>query len=202
LKEKSSFREIRYREKRKKILENAARIFARKGYEGASLEEIAAKLQLTKASLYHYIKSKEEMLYLIQAQAIEQVQDALDAVINSNMDPVDKLKEAVKSHVKIVTQKHVIGALRQQELILPLKWRTKIIAQRDLYEETFQKIIKQGIETGVFKTRDWKMSIMAALGVLNWIVRWYTPHGKLTVKEIEEAMSDFILKGFGVSLKK
>lgn len=200
MKDKPSFREIRYREKREKILENAAKIFARKGYEGASLEEIAAKLKLTKASLYHYIKSKEEMLYLIQAQAIEQVQAALEVVINSNKDPVNKLSEAIKSHVRIVTQKHVIGALRQQELILPLKWRTKIIAQRDLYEETFQKIIKEGVKTGVFKTKNWKISIMAALGSLNWVIRWYTPHGKLTVKEIEEDMSDFILKGFGVDI--
>ena len=53
-------------EKRRKILENAARIFAKKGYERASLEEIAGKLKLTKASLYHYIKSKEEMLFLLK----------------------------------------------------------------------------------------------------------------------------------------
>ena len=72
MKTQKSFREIRYDEKRRKILENAARIFAKKGYERASLEEIAGKLKLTKASLYHYIKSKEEMLFLIQMQAIEQ----------------------------------------------------------------------------------------------------------------------------------
>ena len=58
MKAQKSFREIRYDEKRRKILENAAKIFAKKGYERASLEEIAGKLKLTKASLYHYIKMK------------------------------------------------------------------------------------------------------------------------------------------------
>ena len=197
-----SFREIRYDERRRKILENAARIFAKKGYERASLEEIAAKLKLTKASLYHYIKSKEEMLFLIQVQAIEQLQKALESVLESSKDPREKLAAAVKCHVRTVTQRHVVGALRQQELILPKKWRNEIVAQRDHYERTFLKIIEEGIEKGVFQALDWKMSKMAALGALNWIVRWYSPKGKLSVDEIGETMAEFILQGFGVRKNK
>ncbi|MCK5276937.1 MAG: TetR/AcrR family transcriptional regulator, partial [Cyclobacteriaceae bacterium] len=49
---------------------------------------------------------------------------------------------------------------------------------------------------------DWKMSKMAALGALNWIVRWYSPKGKLSVDEIGEAMADFVLHGFGVKRNK
>ena len=202
MKAQKSFREIRYDEKRRKILENAAKIFAKKGYERASLEEIAGKLKLTKASLYHYIKSKEEMLFLIQMQAIEQLQKALEIVLKSGKDPREKLAEAVKCHVRTVTQKHVIGALRQQELILPKKWRDEIVAQRDHYDLTFLKIIEEGIGKNVLQAMDWKMSKMAALGALNWIVRWYSPKGKLSVDEIGEAMADFVLQGFGVKRNK
>ena len=91
-----------------------------------------------------------------------------------------------------------MGALRQQELILPKKWRNEIVAQRDHYDGTFLKIIEEGIEKGIFQALDWKTSKMAALGALNWIVRWYSPKGKLSVDEIGEAMADFILQGFGV----
>ncbi len=100
--------------------------------------------------------------------------------------------------MRTVTQRHVVGALRQQELILPKKWRDEIVAQRDYYDRTFLKIIEEGIEKGVFRALDWKMSKMAALGALNWIVRWYSPKGKLSVDEIGEAMTDFVLQGFGV----
>jgi len=89
MKQQMSFREIRYNEKREKILKNAAKIFAKKGYERASLEEIANQLKLTKASLYHYIKSKEEMLFLIQLQAIQQLREGLEKVLQSDMDPVE-----------------------------------------------------------------------------------------------------------------
>ena len=73
--------------------------------------------------------------------------------------------------MRTVTQRHVVGALRQQELILPKKWRDEIVVQRDHYDLTFLKIIEEGIEKGVFRAIDWKMSKMAVLGALNWIVR-------------------------------
>ena len=142
------------------------------------------------------------MLFLIQMQAIEQLQGALEIVIESDKNPREKLAAAVKCHVRTVTQRHVAGALRQQELILPKKWRNEIVAQRDHYDGTFLKIIEEGIEKGVFQALDWKTSKMAALGALNWIVRWYSPKGKLSVDEIGEAMADFILQGFGVRQNK
>jgi len=191
-----SFRQIRYEEKRRKILENAAKLFAKKGYEKASLEEIAAKLKLTKASLYHYIKSKEEMLFEVQMQAIDQANAALEEVLRSDLSPVEKLSRAVKSHARIVTREHVIGALRQQELILPRKWRDQVVAERDKFEKSFQKIILEGIESGVFRAENWKVSVLAALGALNWIITWYSARGALSSDEIGRAMADFIVKGF------
>lgn len=198
MKKQTSFREIRYNEKREKILRNAAKLFARKGYEKASLEEIAAKLKLTKASLYHYITSKEEMLFQIQMQAVKETNSAIEQVLESDLDPVEKLKGAVRGHVSVVTREHVIGALRQQELILPSKWREQVVAERDRFEESFQKIVREGLEAGLFQALNWKMSTMAALGALNWILRWYSPKGELSADEIGEAMADFIAQGFGV----
>jgi len=191
-----SFRQVRYEEKRRKILESAAQLFAKKGYEKASLEEIAAKLKLTKASLYHYIKSKEEMLFEVQMQALDQANAALEQVLRSDLSPVEKLGRAVESHVRIVTREHVIGALRQQELILPRKWRDQVVAERDKFEKSFQKIILEGIESGVFRAINWKVSVRAALGAINWIITWYSTRGALGSDEIGQAMADFIVKGF------
>jgi len=193
-----SFREARYREKRQKILSNAARIFARKGYEKASLEEIAARLKLSKASLYHYIKSKEELLFLIQLDAIEEARENLERVASSHLKPAEKLRSAVVSHVNVITKQRVIGALRQQELILPKKWRTKIVMARNELERIFTTIIQEGLDSGVFTVHDEKISLLATLGALNGIIAWYSPRGRLSVEEIGEAVADFILNGFGV----
>ncbi len=201
LSQELSFREIRYVEKRKKILKQAAKIFAKKGYEKASLEEIATRLKLSKASLYHYIESKDEVLYLIQMEAIEQVLISIRQIQKTDKTPPDKLEDIIRIYVAIVTQNQVIGALSQQELILPKKWRNKIIALRDKCDQGIQDVISQGLKNGHFKVVDGKMAYMAAIGALNGILKWYNPKGKLSVSEISDAMVDFILKGFGANRK-
>ncbi|MBU2644773.1 TetR/AcrR family transcriptional regulator [bacterium] len=198
-KEPVSFREMRYQDTRRKILKNAARIFARKGYEKSSLEEIAARLKLSKGSLYHYIKSKDELLYLIQLQAIEEAITNINTILATESDPVRTLYQVIKGHVRTVTQNHVIGALRQQELILPRKWRSLIIEARDRLEALLQDIVVEGIDSGDFEARDSKMACISTLGVLNGVIRWYSPQGRMSVDEIGECVADFILKGFGVS---
>jgi AcrR family transcriptional regulator len=198
LKTPISFREIRYREKRKRILQHAAKIFAKKGYEKASLEEIASRLKLTKASLYHYFRSKEEVLYLIQLEALEEILEDTTAIVQSESSPSVKLKELIVAYIRSATQTHIVGALRQQELILPDKWRRKIIAKRDAFDQMCRQIIKEGMASGEFRATDWKMSYMAMIGALNWIIKWYSPQGDLPVDDICKAMSDFILRGFGV----
>ena len=193
-----SYREIRYQDKRRKILENAARVFARKGYENSSMEEIAARLKLSKGSLYYYIKSKDELLYLIQLQAIEEIIEKVEGIVESDLDPVQALYQVIKEHVRIVTQTHVIGALRQQERILRKKWRTRIIDTRDRLDRMVQEIIRKGVENGDFSVIDSRLSVLSTFGVLNDIIRWYSPQGRLSVEEIGECVADFILKGFGV----
>jgi TetR/AcrR family transcriptional regulator, cholesterol catabolism regulator len=195
-----SFREIRYQDKRKKILQYAARIFAKKGYEKASLEEIASCLKLSKASLYHYVKSKDEVLYLIQMEALEEMLAIIHKITDSDKKPSEKLKDIVVEYIRIATQKHIIGALRQQELILPKKWRKIIIAKRDKFDNECRGVIQEGIETGEFEAVNWEMSYMAMIGALNWTVKWYSPQGTLSVEEISQSMVEFILRGFGISV--
>jgi len=198
LSDQLSFREIRYNEKRDKILKNAARLFAKKGYENVSLVEIAAKLKLNKASLYYYFKSKDEIFFVIQMQAIEQANEVLETVLASKAGPDEKLKGAIKSHVRIVTQDHITGTFRQRELVLPQKLMTQLISARNRFEENFQKIILEGVEKGVFQKGYWKLAVLSILGTLNAIPKWYSPKGELSAEEIGDALAGFIIKSLSV----
>ncbi len=193
-----SFREIRYNEKRDKILQNAAKLFAKNGYENVSMEEIAAKLKLNKATLYYYFKSKDEIFFMIQMQAIEQANEVLKKVLSSNAGPQEKLREAIKSHVRIVTRDYITGTFRQRELVLPNKLMVKVIAARNRFEKNFEKIILEGVEEGIFQKENWKLSVLSILGALNAILRWYSPKGTLSADEIGEAISGFAIKGISL----
>jgi len=190
---------MRYNEKRDKILKNAARLFAKKGYENVSLAEIAAKLMLNKATLYYYFKSKDEIFFVIQMQAIEQANDVLEKVLASEAGPEEKLREAIKSHVRIVTQDHITGTFRQRELVLPRKLMAQLISSRDRFEKNFQKIILEGVKKGVFQKGYWKLAVLSILGTLNAIPRWYSPKGELSADEIGEALAGFIIKGLSAN---
>ncbi len=190
------YQKIRYNEKKQRILESAGKLFAKKGYEKASLEEIAAKLKLKKGTLYYYIKSKEDMLFQIQMQSLEKVNGIVKQIIETELSASEKLAEVVKETVKQSTRSHVIGSINQQEFVFPKEMRKRIIKERRRYHNAFLEIVQQGIQEGLFEEKDWKIRAYGALGAMNWIPRWYSSRGKFSPEEIASQMADFILKGF------
>jgi len=190
-----TFREIRYREKERGILKKAAKLFAKKGYEKATIEEIAAGLKLNKASLYHYVKSKEELLFRIQMEALEQANEVLEQVLDTDLDPEEKFRQAFKRHVVLVTKENIIGSLRQQEFILPAKWQEEVIKARNRFEKNFMNLIEEGVKTGRFEKKHWEMAVLSILGTLVWIPRWYSPKGELSPEQIADALADFFIRG-------
>jgi AcrR family transcriptional regulator len=192
---KKNFQKIRYKGKKSSILESAARIFSKKGFEKATLEEIASELHLTKGSLYYYIKSKEDMLFQCHMKALKMANECLMKIQRSGLDPELKFRKAIIGHTKVLTEAFVIGTLRQQEMLLPKRMRDKVIVERDKFEKTFLQMMSNGMKKEIFEKKNGKMKAYAILGALNWIPRWYSPEGKLTPEEIGEAMASYLIGG-------
>ncbi|WP_028315987.1 TetR/AcrR family transcriptional regulator [Desulfatibacillum aliphaticivorans] len=192
-----SFRQQRYNEKQQQILENAAQLFAQKGFGEVSLEEIAAKLQLSKASLYHYIKSKDDILFQLHMQAMTESADALQKVVDSEAPLVEKLRKAIRTLVLIATRNEVLASYRMESRFLPKKMRPQVVEKRDQILECIQQLIREGQEAGLVHCKDWRISAFAAMGAMNWVPMWYTPSGRLSPEEIADVMEEFIFRGFG-----
>ena len=197
---KKNYREIRYQEKKISILQSAARFFSLKGYEKATLEEIANEPNMTKGSLYYYIKSKEDMLFQCHMKALEEANKVLDLVNQSDLSTELKMRNAIVGHIKVITEEFVVGTLRQQELLLPKHMQERVIRERDKFETNFLKILTEGIKEQVFQEKDVKMRAYAILGAINWIPRWYSPNGNLTPEEIGDAMATYLINGLGISV--
>jgi len=193
--EKKNYRMIRYREKKNDILKSGASVFAEKGFEKATLDEIADALKMTKGSLYYYIRSKADMLFQCIMKALEMANEGLREVGRMDLPPELKLRKAIVSHIEVLTTDFVVGTIRQQELLLPEKMRNEVIRERDKFEKKFLSIIREGIEAGVFEPDGWKMKGYAILGALNWIPRWYSKEGEFLPAEIAEIMADYLIKG-------
>lgn len=191
-----TFREIRFTEKKEEIFNKSAEIFAKKGYEKTTLEEIAAELKMTKGSIYHYFKGKEDILFQSLMRAHSLANEVLSKIAErSDLSPKERLTLAIKEHTNVLTKKFVYATLRQQDLLLPEKWRKAVLEERDRFQRMFTDILQEGIDDGSFKPVNLKMVSFAILGSVNWVARWYSPAGPLSPEEIGDALADYLVGG-------
>ena len=194
-----SFREIRYQEKKDNIIRKASYIFAEKGYQKTTLEEIAAELKLTKGSIYHYFNGKEDILFQSLLRAHSLANESLTQVCAiPDIPPDERLKLAIKRHVDVITQRFVFSSLRQQDLMLHGEMREKIIRERDKFQVMLSNIIKEGMDQGIFRNDNLKIIVLALLGAINWIGFWYSEDGPFNPEMIGEHIAEYLVNGLAL----
>lgn len=190
-----SFREIRYEEKKAAIIKSAAKAFGQKGFHAATIEDITNELKMTKGSLYYYFSTKEELLYNAHLLSLEKVlQNIIE--VNTTDDPPDvKIKAAISKHLEVFARDFEGAFMLQYEFHLPDEYLEKIIAMRDVYQKNVIQIIEEGIQTGVFRSQNARMTAFIILGSINWFLRWYSSSGSWSVGEISDAYINLFCNG-------
>jgi AcrR family transcriptional regulator len=186
--------------RRVEILKSAANAFRTRGYHATSVDDIAQALRMTKGSLYYYFKNKEEILYVCHDHTLDLLLRTLKDIQARDQSPLDKLRAVIVSFVELMTEElHGTAAvtLDLNELSPPL--RRKITAKRDRFDHAVRRIIRDGIEKGVFRRVDPKFATFAIMGSINWIPHWFNPEGRADSRAIGEAFADFFVGGLSVS---
>ncbi len=181
---------------RSDVLQAAAQIFRQKGYHAASMQDIADSVQLQKASLYHHVDSKQEILLTILDQALDLLTDDLNTVINSDLSPEQKLRQAMRVYIGRLTEDADLAAVLLLEYrSLEPDLRARHNARRDRYEALWRGLIKEGVERDAFRTVDESITTFALLGVQSWVITWYREGGRLNAHEIADQFCDLFLTG-------
>lgn len=181
---------------RSEIIQAAAQVFREKGYHGASMQDIADAVGLQKASLYHHVSSKQEILAAILDEALDRLIADLQPIADSSQPPEERLRRAVRQYLLRVTENADLAAvllLEHRSLEPPL--RQEHIRRRDRYERLWRKIVHDGIASGAFTTVDEVTTTFALLGVQNWLITWFRPGGRLTVEQLADRFADLFLDG-------
>lgn len=190
-----SRRERKAVERRLSILRAAAGVFRDRGYGTASMDEIAERLDMAKGNLYYYFSNKHELLYFCQDASLDALIAGVDEIAANEADVVQRLRQAIVSHVVCVLDE-LDGASAHTEVhSLPDDLRARIIAKRDLYEARFRALVEHGIASGTFAAVDAKLATLAILGGLNASTRWYKPGGEWTPHSIGEHFANLFLEG-------
>jgi AcrR family transcriptional regulator len=182
--------------RKEQILQVAARLFRERGYASTSMRDIATELGIEAASLYHHIKSKEEILETICFSIAGQLMNAIREVNDIYFNAEEKLRMAITNHVRIITQ-HVdrSGVFLHEWRSLSQPKLEEFRLLRDEYENEVKVILEEGVNEDIFDNVDRKFATLTILSTLNWINEWYRPQGAMTAEEIAQKLSDFIMGG-------
>ncbi|BAS26077.1 TetR/AcrR family transcriptional regulator [Limnochorda pilosa] len=182
--------------RKEQVLEAAVHLFRAKGYHATSVQDIADAVGLRKGSLYHYIRSKEELLFEIIHSTIQTYIHRLESIAARPEPASARLAAAIEAHIKAVAQDTegfaiFIGETRALEP----EQRQRIEEASSQYGHLLERLIEEASLEGAFRPADSAMAALAILGACNWMHRWYDPQGRLSPKEIAAAFTEVFFGG-------
>lgn len=178
------------------ILEAAAQIFCQKGYHAASMQDIADAVKLQKASLYHHVNSKQEILLVLLDRALDLLIERMEKVLALDFPPEEKLRQAMLTYLQIMLeQRDLSSVLLLEYRSLEPAYRQKHILRRDHYEALWRSLLVEGAEQGVFVISDVALVSRFLLGVMNWTITWYREDGRLTPAQLAQECANLFVLG-------
>lgn len=182
--------------RRSEISRAAATLIKERGFNGSSMETLARKLRIRKATLYYYFSSKQELLYETLMEAVGGALARVKKIVDSDLSSREKLRLFLIDHIdSIVLNLEPVSVFIEEGRFLQRQYREKYVQMRDEYEKLLRAILKEGMARGEFRKVDSKVCGFAILGMCNWIIRWYNPEGLLTSHEIALQYTDFVENG-------
>jgi len=173
---------------RDEILTAAAQIFSQKGFHAASMQE--------KASLYHHVSSKQEILLALLDRALDLLIEHIEGVTSKLLAPGEKLRQAMQAYLQaMLDHREMAAVLLLEHRSLEPELHARHTIRRDRFERLWRDLIQEGVEAGVFYSPDPALAGRALLGAMNWTITWFRPEGKLNPQEIAEGYANQFLQG-------
>jgi AcrR family transcriptional regulator len=188
--------------KEQEIIAAAASLFKKKGYRATTLEDIAAAVGMLKGSLYYYIRSKEELLYLVVRDPIRQAYHKLEEIVNSAAPVTDKITQAIANHIAVFDQHypHIAVYLHDFHNMMEKLQDNSTEAPKE-YQQLLAQLLQQGVDNGELRSDlDVAVAGYAILGMCNWMYRWYKPGGHMSAEAVANVFTKLVLEGLQKSV--
>ena len=188
---------------RDEIILSAAQIFREKGFHATSMQDIADSVELQKASLYHHISSKQEILLAVLDRALDVLIEDIEPIVDSDLPPEEKLRLAMTRYIERVTGSADLAAvLLLEHRSLEPQLRARHISRRDRFEDLWRQLVREGVERGDFRPMDPSVVAFALLGVQNWLITWYREGGRFSGSQLADQFADIFLHGLSTNSRE
>lgn len=185
------------KQRRRAILETAARVICERGYEGASIQDIADACSLTKAGLYHHIRSKEHLLLEIMNYGMDVFEEQVLHQVLAIADPLERLKTCMAKNILLVTRgwSKEITIILHEHATLTGEARAQINARKKRYVRFLEGSFAEAIRAGRLRPVHPKVAAFAFLGMVLWIYKWFKPDGAVKEDELVREMQELFFGG-------
>lgn len=187
-------RRVRRRQSRRELIVLAAiEVFCEMGVERATLEAVGERVGLSKASLYYYVRSKEELLGHVVVHLVRTQERALADLLVSARGPAEKLHAFCQSHVRVICT----DPAGQVSARVALSGIRDDVVRRPLHEymSRLEAILREGVAQGVFRDMDLRIAQHSIIATLNAVPLWFSPEGRLSLDEVAAEVSGLLVDG-------
>jgi AcrR family transcriptional regulator len=182
--------------RRTQILDIAAELYSRKGYQATGVRELADAVGIEPASIYSHFGSKETLLWEIAIACADDFHNSVAPIARGDAAPADRLRQMIIEHVKVTLRnQHAAAVFTHEWRHLGEKRYHQYAERREQYEQMFRNVIQEGIDRHNFKPVGNKFTTLTILSSLNFTYRWYRSDGSMTPQEIGEGVATILLDG-------
>jgi AcrR family transcriptional regulator len=191
-----------YLARREEIVHAAADVFRKRGFEAATLLDVARALGTDRASLYYYVGSKEELLQEIVRNALQDVLGVAEAIQRSRVSTQEKIKALIASMVRNYVENYPhmsiytddLGSIARQDS----EWADDVIARTRRYEGVVRSVLAKGQRDGTLRSDvPLELATLSLFGMINWMHRWYRPSFEFDADQIAASFTRIFLDGSG-----
>lgn len=181
---------------REKVLAAAVQLFATYGYHAATMRVIARMAGIQAASIYYHYANKQALLVEIMEAHMLQLNENLERIVSKQDSVQQRLYEAIANHIRLhTTFKSEFFIIDTEIRALEDKNRGNILALRDKYENMLQKLLREGMEQGILRETDEKVSSYAIIAMCTEVAGWFRPSGRLSVQQVIDIYAQMVTEG-------
>lgn len=189
-------------EKRKRVLDAAAKVLARRGFAEATLSEIAQEVGTYAGSIYYYFPSREDLVMDVLMTSIDRLSSTLDQAVSGARDasetPLERVKSALRAVLALNTlhQDDYSRAYMRSFNQVPEEWKNVLSTSRHKTRGIWRELLKDAQDAGEISAKvDINIASLLIMGATNWVSTWYNPAGSLTGEEISDTFVNLLLDG-------
>lgn len=181
--------------KREAVLRAAVRTFNERGFQAASLDEVAAKLRVSKPTIYRYLGNKEQVLLECVTRGLEMLREAAVEAQEEDGSGMTRLSIFLRRYAEICMDEFGRCVIRTDDTALSPEGRNRFRGLKAKIDIALRTLISDAVEDGSMAPLDVKMTAFAIAGALSWPAKWHSPSGENSTEEIARSLVEILIQG-------